>query len=74
MCEFPASDIGATRRAPGGKSNIVKICITSRAAEPESVRRAGQDQLTVTGKYSPQHIEQDRIFNHTGSGTLDLQG
>jgi len=33
----------------------------------------GQDQLTVTGKYGIENIEQDRIFNHTGSGTLDLQ-
>ena len=34
----------------------------------------GQDSLTVTGKYSVESIERDRIFNHTGSGTLDLQG
>ena len=33
----------------------------------------GQDNLTITGKYGIESIEQDRIFNHTGSGTLDLQ-
>jgi hypothetical protein len=33
----------------------------------------GQDQLTITGKYGIETVEQDRIFNHTGSGTLDLQ-
>ena len=34
---------------------------------------SGQDNLTVTGKYGIENIEQDRIFNHTGSGTLGLQ-
>lgn len=33
----------------------------------------GQAQLTITGKYGIEDVEQDRIFNHTGSGTLELQ-